>query len=301
MGPADWLLLVTLSVLWGGSFLFTGIAVRELPPLTIVTLRVGIAAVALLALLRVMGIAMPVTNRFWLVCFGMGLLNNVVPFNLSAWAQTQITSGLAAILNATTPLFAVLVTHALTEDEKATAPKLVGVVVGFAGVALMIGPDAFSADSALLPQLAVLGCGLSYAFSGVFGRRFKALGQPPIVAAAGQLTASTALLLPVLFVVDPPWTTPLPSAGVLAAVLALALASTAFAYILFFRILASAGATNLMLVTFLIPVSAVLLGALLLGERLEAKHAAGMALIALGLAAIDGRLFALARRRLSGG
>lgn len=297
MSLADWGLLVALSVLWGGSFFLTGATVRELPPITVVFLRIGLGAAALLAVVRALGDAMPTSNRFWAACFGMGVLNNLVPFCLFAWSQTQIPSALASILNATTPLFTVLVTHVLTRDEKATPGKLVGVVVGFAGVAVMIGADALRGlGTELLAQLAALAATLSYAFSGVFGRRFKALGLPPVTIAAGQLTASTAMLLPICLLVDRPWTMPLPSHATLAAVVTLALVSTALAYILFFRILERAGATNLMLVTFLIPISAILLGSLFLGERLEPKHFVGMALIGLGLAAIDGRLFAFWRR-----
>ena len=297
MSLRDWGLLASLSLLWGVSFVFAGIILREVPPFTLVFLRIGLAAVALLAATRLLGYAIPTENRFWAACFGMGILNNLVPFSLFAFAQTQIPSGLAAILNAATPLFAVLVMHVLTDDEKATLPKLVGVVVGFAGVAVMIGADALRGLGVnLLAQLACLAATLSYAFSGVFGRRFKALGQPAIVTAAGQLTASTAMILPICLLIDRPWTLPMPSGGVLVAVLAFALFSTALAYILFFRILASAGPTNLMLVTFLIPVSAILVGWLFLGERLEPKHFVGMALIGLGLAAIDGRVLGLLRR-----
>ena len=291
MDAQAWALLAALSILWGGSFFFTGIAVREAAPLTIVALRVSIAAVALLALVRVLGQAMPRHDAFWAACFGMGILNNVIPFSLIAWAQSQIPSGLASILNATTPLFAVIVTHVLTTDEKATTGKIVGVLIGFGGVAAMVGPDALRGlGEATLAQLAILGATLSYAFSGVFGRRFAKLGATPIQTAAGQLTASAAMLLPVFLLVERPWTLPLPSAPTMGAILALALLSTALAYILFFRILARAGATNLMLVTFLIPVSAILLGSLVLGERLEPRHAIGMALIAAGLVAIDGRM-----------
>ena len=302
MSLRDWGLLASLSLLWGVSFVFAGIILREVPPFTLVFLRIGLAAVALLAAARLLGYAIPTQNRFWAACFGMGILNNLVPFSLFAFAQTQIPSGLAAILNAATPLFAVLVTHVLTDDEKATVPKLVGVVVGFLGVAVMIGTDALHGLGVnLLAQVACLAATLSYAFSGVFGRRFKALGQPAIVTAAGQLTASTAMILPICLLIDQPWTLPVPSGGVLAAILAFALFSTALAYVLFFRILASAGPTNLMLVTFLIPVSAILVGWLTLGERLEPKHFAGMALIGLGLAAIDGRAFGLLRRARGAG
>jgi drug/metabolite transporter (DMT)-like permease len=174
-----------------------------------------------------------------------------------------------------------------------TGNRLAGVLVGFAGVAVMIGPAALAGlGNGLLPQLAVLGAALSYSFAGIFGRRFKGLGVSPLVTATGQVTASTLMLVPVALLVDRPWTLPMPSAAAWGAVIGIALLSTALAYVIFFRILASAGATNLMLVTFLIPVSAILLGGLFLGELLAVRHGVGMALIAGGLAAIDGRLFA---------
>lgn len=291
MGVVEWGMLLALSFLWGGSFFFTGIAVKELPPLTIVTLRVGLAALALLALIRIMGLHMPANWRVWRTFFGMGMLNNVVPFCLIVWGQTQIASGLASILNATTPLFAAIVAHILTTDEKLTANKFAGVIIGFVGVAVMIGSTAFSGLSGdVAPLLAVLGAAVSYAFAGIFGRRFKAMNVQPLMSAAGQVTASTVLLVPVMLMVDHPWTLPMPGLPTWAALLGIALLSTALAYVLFFRILATAGATNLMLVTFLIPVSAILLGFLVLGEQLEAKDFVGMAMIMIGLAAIDGRV-----------
>jgi drug/metabolite transporter (DMT)-like permease len=227
----------------------------------------------------------------------MGLLNNVVPFSLIVWGQTQIAAGLASILNATTPLFAAIVAHFLTIDEKLTGNKLLGVLIGFVGVAMMIGPSALSSGGHIVAQLAVLGAASSYSFAGVFGRRFKAMGLQPLVTAAGQVCASTVMLIPVAIVVDRPWTLPAPAPTVWAALAGLALLSTALAYVLFFRILSTAGAANLMLVTFLIPVSAVLLGALVLGEKLETKHILGMATIAAGLASIDGRSLELLLRR----
>ncbi|PWC75767.1 DMT family transporter [Azospirillum sp. TSH64] len=299
MDLTDWGLLVALSILWGGSFFFVGIAVRELPPLTIVAMRVALAALALGGLLRILGLPMPRDRRTWAAFFAMGVLNNLVPFCLIVWGQTQISSGVASVLNATTPLFGVLVAHVLTRDEKMTGNRLAGVLVGFAGVAVMIGPTALAGlGNGLLPQLAVLGAALSYSFAGIFGRRFKGMGVSPLVTATGQVTASTLMLVPVALLVDRPWTLPMPSTAAWGAVVGIALLSTALAYVIFFRVLASAGATNLMLVTFLIPVSAILLGGLFLGERLAVRHGIGMALIAGGLAAIDGRLFArLGQRR----
>ncbi len=300
IAASDWALLGLLSVIWGGSFLFVGVAVRELPPLTIVALRVLLAALALQGVLLVAGMRLPRERQAWAAFVGMGILNNVIPFTLIVWGQTHIASGLASILNATTPLFTVVVAHYLTQDERLTGSRLGGVVVGFVGVAVMIGSAALTSLNAhVLAQLAVLGAALSYAFSGVFGRRFRTLGIPPLVAAAGQVTASSCILLPVSLVVDRPWTLAMPSTGAVLSLLALALVSTAFAYLIFFRLLARAGATNVGLVTFLIPVSAILFGVLILGETLEWRHMAGMALIAAGLMLIDGRALAAIGRVFS--
>jgi drug/metabolite transporter (DMT)-like permease len=288
MSGSDWLLLAALSVLWGGSFFFAKVAVKELPPFSIVLGRVAIAALVLHLLVLASGQRMPRDLKFWRDFFVMGLLNNAIPFSLIFWGQKEIASGLASILNATTPLFTVLVAHGLTREERATPAKLLGVALGLLGVALMIGLDAASGLGAhLMSEVAVLGAALSYAFAGVFGRRFK--GRPPLIVAAGQLTGSSTLILPLALAIDRPWAMPLPSLATCGAILGLALLCTALAYVIFFRILARAGATNLLLVTFLIPVSALLLGLTFLGEQLDVHQLAGMALIGLGLAAIDGR------------
>lgn len=295
MGAREWVLLLALSVLWGGSFFFVGVAVTELPTFSIVALRVGVAAMALLLFLRIAGIAIPAGGAAWRAFFAIGLLNNVVPFTLIVWGQSHIASGLASILNATTPLFTVLVAHWLTADEKLSGARLAGIATGFAGVAVMIGPTALEDVGAdLLAELACLGAALSYAFAGVYGRRFRRLGFAPMQTAFGQVAASSAVLVPVAVLADQPWALPMPGPETWAAVLALAVLSTALAYGLYFRILAQAGATNVLLVTFLVPVSAILLGAIVLGERLQPRHFAGMALIGAGLAAIDGRLLARA-------
>lgn len=300
MGPTEWVLLIALSILWGGSFFFVGVAVAELPPFTIVLLRVALAAIALHLALRALGVAMPWNRNAWLAFFGMGLLNNAIPFSLIVWGQTQIASGLASILNATTPLFTVLVAHVLTADERLTRARLAGVLLGIAGVVVMIGPAAMAdLGRDVLAQLAVLAAALSYACAGVFGRRFKRMAVAPLATAAGQVSASSLLILPLALMVDRPWTMPVPGVTALAAILGLALLSTALAYYLFFRILAAAGAVNLLLVTFLIPVSAILLGCLVLGEVLTLAQLAGMALIGAGLAAIDGRVPTALRARFA--
>ncbi|MGE0421952.1 MAG: DMT family transporter [Reyranellaceae bacterium] len=295
MGPAEWLLLVMLSVLWGGSFLFGKIALAELPPFTVVLARVGLAAPALWLAVLVTHQAVPRGRTVWLAFFAMGLLNNLIPFSLIMWGQVRIGSGLASILNATTPLWTVVVAHALTADEKMNGRKLAGVLVGVAGVAVMIGPLALAGlGGDVAAQLAVIAATLSYAFAGLYGRRFARMGVKPVVVAAGQVGATALLLLPVASLVDMPWTLPMPGLRTWLALAGLALLSTALAYVLYFRILARAGATNVLLVTFLIPVSGILMGVLVLDETLEARQLAGMALIGLGLAAIDGRLLVAA-------
>ena len=296
MGMREWLMLVTLSILWGGSFFFVGVAVAELPPLTIVTLRVGLAAITLWIIVLFMGLSLPKSPNVWVAFLIMGLLNNVIPFSLIVWGQTHIASGLASVLNATTPLFGVIVVGLLLVDERATAMKLVGVAVGFLGVVMMIGIPSLDSvkQGTILAQIAILGAALSYAFASVFGRRFKAMGLKPIIIAAGQVTGSTALLAPVAFYVDGPLALlgpGSPSIIVWASILTLAVFSTALAYILYFKILASSGATNILLVTLLVPVSAIFLGLLFLNETLQWVNLAGMALIAIGLSAIDGRLW----------
>lgn len=290
MGKVEWGLLIALSILWGGSFLFAKVAVGDLPPLTVVFLRVAIAALALIVVVRVMGLALP-KGRDWWPFVVMGAINNVLPFTLLFWAMTEVSSGLAAILNATTPLSTVLLAHLLTTDERMSLPKVLGVLVGLCGVAVLIGVDALDGlGLAVLAQFACIGAGLCYALATIWGRRLS--GRPPLVVATGQVTASSLLLIPIVLVVDRPWTLSMPSAATIASVAALALASTALAYILYFRILRTAGATNLSLVTFLVPVSALALGAAFLGEAVTPSNVLGMALIGAGLALIDGRLFA---------
>lgn len=291
MTATEWALLVGLSILWGGSFFFTLVALAALPPFTLVALRVGLAALALNPVLALSGTSLPRERAIWVAFLGIGLLNNAVPFSLIVWGQTQIASGLAAILNATAPLFTVAMAHWTTADERMTGHRLAGVVIGFIGVAVMVGPDALAGlGSTVLAQLAVLGAALSYGAASIFGRRFRRMAVPPLTVATGQVTASTLLILPIALAIDRPWTLTMPGPTVWCAVLGAALLSMALAYIVFFRVLATAGATNISLVTFLIPVSAILLDALVLGERLDPRHGVGMALIAAGLAAIDGRI-----------
>jgi drug/metabolite transporter (DMT)-like permease len=298
MGAPEWAMVIALSIVWGGSFFTVGIAVQELPPLTIVVCRVGLAAIGLWAFCIVSGIRMPSRLQAWLAFAGMGTLNNAIPFSLIVWGQTEIASGLASILNATTPFFGVLVANALTSDERASSAKLAGVLIGLGGVIWMVGATALSGlGDAVWAQLAILGAAVSYAFAGVYGRRFRTMGIAPVATATGQVTCSTLLLVPLMLVIDQPWTLSAPGFETMVALVALALISTSLAYVLYFRILAAAGATNLLLVTFLIPPVAILLGIAFLGEVLEWRHIGGMALIFAGLVMIDGRLPAKLKTR----
>jgi drug/metabolite transporter (DMT)-like permease len=289
MGRREWGLLLLLSVLWGGSFFFSKVALAELAPFSVVLGRVAIAALALHVIVRLSGQRMPGDWSLWRRFFVMGAINNLIPFSLIFYGQTQIASGLASILNATTPLWTVLLANWLTSDERLTPMRLGGVLIGLAGVVVLIGPDLLGGLGLnVVAQLAVVAAAISYACAGIFGKSFK--GVPPLITATGQLTATSVMMLPIALLVDQPWLRPLPGLNTWAALLGLALLSTALAYQIYFQLLARAGATNLLLVTFLIPVSALLLGFSFLGERLTADDFLGMACIGLGLAAIDGRL-----------
>jgi drug/metabolite transporter (DMT)-like permease len=298
MTSREWSLLLLLSLLWGGSFFFVGVAVRDLPPLMIVALRVVLAAAILWALSPLTGARLPGNASALGALAVLGLVNNALPFALIAWGQTRLPSGLASILNASTPLFTVIVAHLMTSEERLTGGKVLGAAAGFAGVAFLLGPKFSTGQTGVLAaEIAVLGAALCYAFASVFGRRMRALGLAPIDIATGQATAASLFLAPLALLIDKPWTLAPPSAATMASVVAIASVSTAFAYIVYFRILAGAGATNVVLVTLLAPVTSVLLGAAFLSERLAPVHFVGFALIALGLALIDGRLASRLYRR----
>jgi drug/metabolite transporter (DMT)-like permease len=289
-------MLLSLATVWGGSFFFAEIALREVPPLTITLHRV-IWAVPILALIVLLkGIAVPYSIRVWGAYLVMGALNNAIPFSLIFWGQTQIDSGLASILNATTAMFAAVVTGLLLVDEPLTRKKFGGAALGIAGVAIIMGPSALvEFNLGNLAQLAILGAALSYAFAGVWGRTALA-GQPPLMNALGMLIGSTLLMVPIVFVTDGPPILVL-SISVWGALLSLASLSTALAYVLYFAILARAGAANLLLVTLLIPSFAISLGMLFLGEQMGREALIGFAIIAFGFTVTDGRLFSRFQNR----
>lgn len=296
MKPADWAGILLLALIWGGAFFFIDIAVAEVATLTFVAARLGIAAAALWLYLGLRGIQLRLPLRAIGAMVVLALFNNAIPFSLFAWAQIRIDGGLSSILAATSPIWVVLIAHAATSDERITPGKLAGVVLGFSGVAVMIGP-ALLADGPVLAQIACLGGAACYAVAAVWARRFRGMGIAPATVAAWQLALSAGLMAPLALAIDRPWNAAFPSLAAVAAILALALVCSAFAYVVYFRIIASAGATNAVLVTLLNPPVAILLSALVLHERLGPQHGVGLALIAAGLAAIDGRLLSLAGPR----
>ena len=292
MDAYDWVMLITLATVWGGSFLFNAILVAELPVITIVAIRVTVAALALWGFVRVTGRKIPTTPQVWGALLILGVLNNAIPFSLIVQGQTQITSGLASILNATTPFFTILVAGFFLTDERFSVLRVLGVVVGFSGVILMVGPEALGSLGAdFWAQLCALGAALSYGFASVFGRRFRELKVDPVMVATGQVTMSSLVLWPIALWIDGPQDILGLSFNAAASMFGLAVLCTSFACILYFRILERAGATNISLVTFLVPISAIILGVLVLGESIFIKEIIGMTLIGLGLAIIDGRLF----------
>jgi len=294
----DWSLLGILSVLWGGSFFFNGVVLREVPPLTLVLLRVALASLFLLPLLRVYRIRFPTGFSAWKPFIAIGLFNNVLPFSLIVAGQTYIPSGLASILNATTPLFTVVVMAAAGE-EKLHARRIAGVIVGLIGVVILHGGGfhgkglGFESGQGIGLLLCLAGA-FSYGLSALLARRLLS-NSPPLGTATFQMLASTAMMVVVAGVIDRPWQLPMPGATTWLGVIGLAALSTALAYIVFFQILRRSGATNVMLVTLLIPVTAILLGYLVLGEQISPHEILGALVIGSALLLIDGRVFEILR------
>ena len=299
--PVSALLLFALALVWGGSFFFAEIALREAPPLTVTLFRVALALPVLFLMVWAKGISLPRRFGVWGSYLVMGVLNNAIPFSLIFWGQTQIESGLASILNGTTAIFGAVVAGLLLKDEPLTMPKLIGAALGVLGVAVVMGPAALtSLDPRNLAQLAILAAAFSYALASVWGKLLLS-GQPPLMNALGMVAGSTVLMVPIALYVDGVPRLDL-STAVWGALLGLAVLSTALAYLMYFEILRLAGSANLMLVTLLIPPVAVALGAVFLEETLSREAFVGFAIIALGLVVTDGRLpkRLLARRNRTG-
>jgi drug/metabolite transporter (DMT)-like permease len=292
------IMLLLLAAVWGGSFYFGAVALREVPPLTITLHRVVWAVPILAVFVFLNGSAFPRSLSVWGAYLVMGALNNAIPFSLIFWGQTQIESGLASILNGTTGMFAAVVAGLLLVDEPLTAKKIVGALLGIGGVACIMGPSALTDfNPTKLAQLAILGATLSYALAGVWGKT-ALTGQTPLLNALGMLVGSTVLMVPIVLVFDGPPNLEL-SASVWGALLGMATLSTAIAYVLYFTILVRAGTANLLLVTLLIPPFAIGLGFLFLGEKMGPNAWIGFAIIVLGFAVTDGRIFSIFSKKPS--
>lgn len=298
MTAREWGLLILLSFLWGGAFFFSAVALKEVSHNALALFRVVIAAVTLGATALVLRLPFPKTAQTWRSLALLSLFSTAIPFTLLYWAQTQIASGLAAILNAMTPIFTLLVAHVFTSDERLDARRLIGVLAGVGGVAIIVGPSALGHfDGDVIAELAVLGAGCCYAIASVYGRRF--VGHSPVIISFAQMAFACVFLLPVLLITGPAIHVPALSGHVLWAILALGVFSTGVAFVMFFHILRSAGATNAVLVTLLVPVSAILLGVVILGESIAPRQFAGLSLIALGLLINDGRPLDYVRRQVA--
>ena len=300
MGNLEWGLLLLLSVIWGASYLFIRIAAQAVPPLTATFARVVVAAMVLGLALVLTRTAPPRTWTAWRDYLVMGFLNNVIPFSLIFWSQQHVGAGLASVFNATSPFWGLVIAHLWTTDEKLRANKFAGVLVGIAGVAILVGPEVLQGfGKNVLSEAALIVAAISYGFASLWGRRFRE--TPPLTSAFSQLTCSSLMLLPLAAITETPWRLPMPGQHAIFALLSLAILCTAIAYIIFFTILRRAGAANVLLVTLLIPPSAILMGWLFLGEGLNAFQFAGAGVIGLALIVIDGRLLSGALAKPSAG
>ena len=299
MTGGDWGIILFLSLLWGGAFFMIALGLRSFPPITLAFMRMALAVPPMLLALKYLGQKLPTDSRSWRQLFVLGGLNAAFPFMLFFWGQSYIGTGLGSILNATTPLWGVVLAHLFTRDEKATPSRLLGVLLGLAGIVVMVGTGALKGmTSDVLAQLACLSATVLYALAAIYGRTLSQSTMTPIVVATGQVFTAAVLILPFMLVFDQPWTLPFARWDAWIGAIGLAIPSTAFAYFLYFRLIDRAGASNAMLVAFIIPVVAIVLGVVALGESVSVKEMIGAVLIALGLVAIDGRVFAkLARTR----
>jgi len=291
MSLRQWGLLLFLSVLWGMSYIFMELAIRDLPTFSIVFGRLFFAAVMLFSYIKVMGRKLSFSLQIWRMLFIASIIGMVIPFSLIVWGQHYVTASLSSVLNGTVPIFTVILTHFMTVDERMKLNKLMGVVAGFVGVAVIMGLDISELDTqGLVGQLAVLAGAACYAWATVYRRRFAAMGVRPLSAATGEMIIACFAMLPIVLFFEPPWAIDMPSLTSLWAVIGLGVFSTGLAFVMYHTLIPQIGAGNMSLVTFLIPISAILLGIVFLEESLSWNQLLGMGFIGLGLLVIDGRL-----------
>jgi drug/metabolite transporter (DMT)-like permease len=278
-------MLVLLGLIWGASFMFIKVALPTVPPFTIVFVRTALAGLVLYAVVRKRGMRMPPPGAMWLSFLLMGLFNGAIPYSLINWGEVHIEAGLGAIFNSLMPLFTVVFAHFATRDEKFSRKKIAGVILGMSGVTLLMGPSVLKGlGSHVLGQLAVAGAAASYAVAAIYGKR---LGRDtPLVLATGQMAGGALLIAPLMIAVDRPWSLSPDMAAIFCLVL-LAVTNTALAYVLYYRLLSQVGATRLSLVTYIIPVSGVFWGWMVLGEKLGWTAFAALGLILASVASVS--------------
>ena len=296
LGAVEWGLIALQSMLWGSSYFFIAVVQDQVPILTVVAIRGVFASIMLIAIVTSLGYRMPATLAEWAHFAFFSTFNTLIPFALIVWGQARTTGGMAAILNASAPLFGIFLAHVLTHDEKLSANKLAGILLGFVGVAILVGSDLAVVSSAdLMARLALLAAPLLYVLANIYAR--NRLGEyPPFVIAMMQMAASVFISVPVALAVDWPWTLPMPSMTVLGAIIATGVFGSGLAALCHFTVLQRAGAINAMLVTLIMPLTPILLGGIYLGERLTNREIFGAVIIAAALLIIDGRLLRLFAR-----
>jgi drug/metabolite transporter (DMT)-like permease len=291
LDATGWGLIGILSILWGGAFFLIEVGLRSYSPFMLVFMRLALAVPPMWIVMRLSGNLLPSDLKSWRLLMVVGLLNCALPFMLFFWGQQYLDSGYASILNATTPLWGVVTAHFMTQDEKATPARIIGVLVGMAGIIIMVGPDAVKGlSNNLLAQIACILSTLFYSFAAIYGRRLSQTAMTPMVVATGQTMMAALFMLPVILIMEQPWHMPMPRLDSTIAGIVLALFSTALAYILYFRLIDRSGASNALLVGFIMPVLAIILGVAFLGEHLQGGQIGGAVLIAIGLVILDGRL-----------
>ena len=294
----NFLLLILLAALWGPSFLFIKVAVADIPPLTLVVGRVGIGAVLLYAFLRWQGRSLPRSPSIWKHVAFVAFFHNALPFVLFGWGEQYIDSAMASILNGTTPLFTIVLAHFFVADDRLTGAKVGGVLLGFGGLLLLIAPSlAAGLQVTTLGLLAVAFASACYGVAIVYTRNHMR-GLPPLVAPTAQMIMATIYVLPFSLLLEQPFSLPAPSPASLGSLLALGVLGTAVAFIVYYRLMETADPSYVSMVTYVIPVIGVILGVVILSERLTWNAYAGCALILLGVVIVNGVFKELPWRRL---
>ena len=287
MGLFDWIRLIILSLLWGGSYIWIEIALLTISPLMIVFFRVFMASIFLLSVCKILKLSFVINKRLFIIFLMMSLFNNIIPFNLIAWGQSQITASVSSILNATTPLFTVILANYWPKGEKATLNRIIGVVVGICGVSILMGFSFDDLNNSIDGQIAILLASVSYAISVLFGKQIDSSIHPAI-SATMMLCISSIILMPIVIYMGVDFIS-VSKIESMIPLLGLSIFSTAVAYLIFYKLIKNIG-SNVMLVTLLMPISAIFMSIIFLGESIATQHIIGLILILIGLILVDGRI-----------